>query len=144
MVTRVLSDPRLAARYDFTAEQLEQLKLVNFQASDLSEADHQKITDLFLTAATARTQWRTKMAQREKNPSLPDPEKEKLHFTETELALKIAVGNLVITPGELNAYDAAVEAARALMRPDQLDLIDSGFDRPNASPARTTRGSPSR
>ncbi|MCL2822852.1 MAG: hypothetical protein FWD57_02570 [Polyangiaceae bacterium] len=40
MVMRVLSDPRLAARYDFTAEQLEQLKLVKFPNLELSEADH--------------------------------------------------------------------------------------------------------
>ncbi|MCL2645885.1 MAG: hypothetical protein FWD61_02645 [Phycisphaerales bacterium] len=139
MAMRVLADPKLAARYDFTAEQLEQLKKLKFTLPELAAEDKKKMTELFLAAARARTQWRTQVAKREKNPSLPEPEKEKMKFVEAELLLKVAAGKLAVPPHpptEMDAADETEEQARKLLRPDQLDLIDSGFDRTDGSPDR--------
>jgi len=126
LVMRVLADPRLAARYDFTAEQLEQLKQVKFTRSELPAEEHKKITKLFLDAAAARMQWRTQ-------------EQDKTKFVETELALKVAVGKLTLPPVAANAVDDVEEEMRKLLRPDQLDLIDSGFDRAAPAPSNPRR-----
>jgi hypothetical protein len=128
-VQRVVNDPAVAKRYDVTAEQMAQLKALEIKIPTLTKEEQAAVTELFLAAESAR---REMLAAAKKPPAAtgpgtqPDPKKK---AEEAEAALLAAAGKLVIPAAELDALAEAAADAREILRSDQLDLVDSDFDR---------------
>jgi hypothetical protein len=138
-VERVVSDGSLAKRYDVTAEQAEKLKELGVKLPTLTKEEQGAVTELFLAAEAARRE----MLAAAKKPAAaraattatgpataagtqPDPKKK---AAEAEAALLAGAAKLAVPAGELDALAEAAAEAREILRPDQLDLIDSDFDR---------------
>jgi hypothetical protein len=128
----VLNDPRTAERYDVTPEQVAQLKALELKLPGLTQDQQSAMTELFLAAEAARRDTKTppkppRPATTSTAPaSQPDPQK---RAADAQAALMQAAAKLVIPPTELDELAEDAAEAREIFRPDQLDLIDSDFDR---------------
>jgi hypothetical protein len=131
-VEHVLNNHSLAQRYDVTPQQLEQLKALDLKIPSLTREQQETIAELFTAAETARREAgaKPKAAKPATAPSSqPDPHK---RAAEAQSALMKAAAKLTIPPAELDELVEDAADAREILRPDQLDLIDSGFDRNNS------------
>jgi hypothetical protein len=107
-VNHMIRDPAFAdTYYNVTPEQFQQLAAIPLRLPRLTGAQQRKINDLFLAAEGKKGQ----------------------ELAKADKALQEAVGQMPIAPGELEAMADAAADVRALLRPDQLDLIDSAIDR---------------
>jgi hypothetical protein len=130
-VEHVLNSPTLAQRYDVTAEQLAELKALDLKVPTLTKEQQTTIADLFTAAETARREAAAKPAKPSK-PATSSPASQpdlKKRAADAEAALMKAAAKLTIPPAELDEMTEDAADAREILRPDQLDLIDSDFDR---------------
>jgi hypothetical protein len=129
----VLNSPTVARNYDVTAEQLAQLKALELKVPTLTQEQQNTIADLFTAAETARREAGAKPKPAKPATSAPASQPD-LHkrAADAEAALMKAAAKLTIPPAELDDLTENAADAREILRPDQLDLIDSDFDRGNS------------
>jgi hypothetical protein len=118
-VEHVLSDAKLAQRYDVTAEQWSELKEMGLKIPTLTPEQTAEITVLFSAAEAAH---RDALARKGDAAA-------KAKASEAEAALLKAAGKMTISTKDLDDLTEDAARAREILRPDQLDLIDSDFDR---------------
>ena len=118
----IARDPNFAERFD-AANVAGKLRTLYLRPPRLTPTQVNALRDLYLAAQDART---------------PDER------TRADQTLHDAVAGMAITPEDQQSFDNAIDAARALLSPYQLELIRTGGkkSRQTVRPPRCQRGPP--